>query len=124
MSLQAGALFSLAGKTALLTGASGFLGRTLGRCLLANGARLVALGRSERLESLTSDARQITRDLTSDMAALSDGPGTADTTDIAGLLAQLTTRITRTERELATLSGSIVALRERIDAASRHHLVI
>ncbi|WP_294246231.1 GGDEF domain-containing protein [uncultured Sphingomonas sp.] len=74
---------------------------------------------AERLESLTSDARQITRDLTSDMAALSDGPGTADTTDIAGLLAQLTTRITRTERELATLSGSIVALRERIDAASR-----
>jgi gluconate 5-dehydrogenase len=53
VSLQAGALFSLAGKTALLTGASGFLGRTLGRCLLANGARLVALGRSERLESLT-----------------------------------------------------------------------
>lgn len=51
MNLQAGNLFSLAGKTVVLTGASGFLGRTMGQALLANGARLVALGRSERLES-------------------------------------------------------------------------
>ena len=43
-------LFSVAGKTAVLTGASGFLGRTFARTLLANGARVVALGRSERLE--------------------------------------------------------------------------
>lgn len=33
----------------MLTGASGFLGRTFVRTLLANGARVVALGRSERL---------------------------------------------------------------------------
>jgi gluconate 5-dehydrogenase len=43
------ALFSLEGRTAILTGASGFLGRTMARVLLANGARVVALGRSDRL---------------------------------------------------------------------------
>lgn len=51
VNLQADHLFSLAGKTAVLTGASGFLGRMLGQALLANGARLVALGRSERLKT-------------------------------------------------------------------------
>lgn len=49
MKLDAQALFSLAGKTALLTGASGFLGRLFSRTLLMNGARLIALGRSARL---------------------------------------------------------------------------
>ncbi len=44
-------LYSLKGKTAVLTGASGFLGRTFCRALLANGVRVVALGRSERLET-------------------------------------------------------------------------
>jgi NAD(P)-dependent dehydrogenase (short-subunit alcohol dehydrogenase family) len=43
-------LFSVAGKTVVLTGASGFLGRTFVRALLANGARVIALGRSERLQ--------------------------------------------------------------------------
>src|SRR3981081_2999090 len=43
-------LFSLVGKTAVLTGASGFLGRTFVRTLLANGARVVALGRYDRLQ--------------------------------------------------------------------------
>ncbi|MFZ0744941.1 MAG: SDR family oxidoreductase, partial [Terracidiphilus sp.] len=47
--LKSANLFSVAGKTAVLTGASGFLGRTFVRALLANGARVVALGRSERL---------------------------------------------------------------------------
>ncbi|MDP2875642.1 MAG: SDR family oxidoreductase [Holophaga sp.] len=49
VSLHAQALFSLEGKTVLLTGAAGFLGRTMGETLLVNGARLIALGRSERL---------------------------------------------------------------------------
>jgi len=44
-------LFSVAGKTVLVTGASGFLGRTFVRTLLVNGARVVALGRSERLHT-------------------------------------------------------------------------
>jgi NAD(P)-dependent dehydrogenase (short-subunit alcohol dehydrogenase family) len=48
--LKSDALFSVEGKTAVLTGASGFLGRTFVRTLLANGARVVALGRSERLQ--------------------------------------------------------------------------
>ncbi len=47
--LKLSSLFSLEGKTAVLTGASGFLGRTFAMALLANGARLVALGRSTRL---------------------------------------------------------------------------
>ena len=50
MNLHASSLFSLRGKTVLLTGASGFLGRTMGTALLENGARLIALGRSERLK--------------------------------------------------------------------------
>lgn len=48
--LQSASLFSVRGKTAVLTGASGFLGRTFARTLLANGARVIALGRSERLK--------------------------------------------------------------------------
>src|SRR4051794_20226229 len=47
--LRLESLFSLEGKTAILTGASGFLGRTFCSALLANGARVVALGRGERL---------------------------------------------------------------------------
>jgi NAD(P)-dependent dehydrogenase (short-subunit alcohol dehydrogenase family) len=47
--LRSSELFSVAGKTVVLTGASGFLGRTFVRTLLANGARVVAIGRSERL---------------------------------------------------------------------------
>jgi gluconate 5-dehydrogenase len=50
---QAKSLFSLSGKTVLLTGASGYLGRTFGRALLENGARLIALGRSEKLHTQT-----------------------------------------------------------------------
>lgn len=55
MNLEASSLFSLEGKTALLTGASGFLGRTFARTLLSNGARLVALGRSERLDASATE---------------------------------------------------------------------
>ena len=54
MNLDAASLFSLAGKTAVLTGASGFLGRTFARTLLTNGARLIALGRSERLDDISN----------------------------------------------------------------------
>jgi NAD(P)-dependent dehydrogenase (short-subunit alcohol dehydrogenase family) len=49
--LKTDSLFNLRGKTAVLTGASGFLGRTFAATLLANGARVVALGRSARLQS-------------------------------------------------------------------------
>jgi gluconate 5-dehydrogenase len=53
-SLEASELFSLEGKTVLLTGAGGFLGRTMTRALLQNGATVVALARSARLESLAA----------------------------------------------------------------------
>ena len=55
MSLAASSLFSLEGRTALLTGATGFFGRTFARTLLTNGARLIALGRSDRLEDLSAE---------------------------------------------------------------------
>jgi NAD(P)-dependent dehydrogenase (short-subunit alcohol dehydrogenase family) len=47
--LRISEVFSVAGRTVVITGASGFLGRTFVTSLLANGARVVALGRSERL---------------------------------------------------------------------------
>jgi gluconate 5-dehydrogenase len=52
---SAGKLFSLEGKTALLTGASGFLGRTMLRALLDNGATVLALGASARVEELAPE---------------------------------------------------------------------
>ncbi len=55
MSLQASSLFSLEGRTAVLTGATGFFGRTFARTLLSNGARLIAIGRSERLVDLAGE---------------------------------------------------------------------
>ena len=50
----ASSLFSLAGKTVLLTGASGFLGRTMARALLDNGATVLAFGGSDRVEKLVA----------------------------------------------------------------------
>jgi gluconate 5-dehydrogenase len=54
----AGPLFSLEGKTVLLTGASGFLGRTMARALLDNGATVLAFGGSERLEKQVASLNQ------------------------------------------------------------------
>jgi NAD(P)-dependent dehydrogenase (short-subunit alcohol dehydrogenase family) len=55
VTFEARELFSLEGRTALLTGATGFLGRTFARTLLSNGARLIAVGRSARLDDLSSE---------------------------------------------------------------------
>jgi len=48
--LASSKLFSLDGKSVVLTGAAGFLGRALGRSVLENGAKLIAVGRHGRLE--------------------------------------------------------------------------
>lgn len=56
--LRASHLFSMEGKTAVLTGASGFLGRNFARVLLANGARVVVLGRSKRIEEEAAEWRE------------------------------------------------------------------
>lgn len=45
-------LFSLEGRTVVLTGATGFLGRTMAHTCLENGARVVAVGRSAKLDDL------------------------------------------------------------------------
>jgi len=44
--LKAESLFSLEGKTVLLTGASGHLGKKIAETVLTNGAKLIAMGRS------------------------------------------------------------------------------
>ena len=44
-------LFSLEGKTVLLTGAAGFLGRAFGSAVVESGGRLVAVGRQGRLDA-------------------------------------------------------------------------
>ena len=49
VSFAAADLFSLRGKTVLLTGASGYLGRTMMRALLENGATVIGLGGSDRI---------------------------------------------------------------------------
>lgn len=56
-------LFSLANKTVLLTGASGFLGRTMSKTLLDAGATVVLLGRSGRL---LTDAKELMEDFGTD----------------------------------------------------------
>jgi gluconate 5-dehydrogenase len=48
-SLRPADLFTLRGKTAILTGAGGFLGHTMAEALLAAEARIVVLGRSTHL---------------------------------------------------------------------------
>lgn len=55
--LNAGDLFDLAGRKALITGASGFLGRTMARTLLANGATVIALGASARFDAFCETMR-------------------------------------------------------------------
>ena len=58
VSLRRQDIFSLEGKTAVLTGASGFLGRTLAETLLTNGARVLVIGRSDKLTQRAAEWRE------------------------------------------------------------------
>jgi NAD(P)-dependent dehydrogenase (short-subunit alcohol dehydrogenase family) len=51
VTLSAGSLFDVKKKTVVLTGASGYLGKTFAETFLENGARVIVLGRSEKLDS-------------------------------------------------------------------------
>lgn len=51
MKLDAASLFSVSDKTVVLTGASGFLGSAFAQTFLENGARVIVLGRSEKLDA-------------------------------------------------------------------------
>ena len=95
MNLAASELFSLAGKTVLLTGASGYLGRTMVRGLLSNGARVIGLGRSDRLQ----DSARQWRD---EFGAHSAEVHQVDMYDLAAL-AVLLDRITASEPRLDVL---------------------
>jgi NAD(P)-dependent dehydrogenase (short-subunit alcohol dehydrogenase family) len=57
-SLKPADLFSLKGKTVILSGASGFLGATMAEALLSADARLIALGRSDRTDTLAKEWRE------------------------------------------------------------------
>jgi NAD(P)-dependent dehydrogenase (short-subunit alcohol dehydrogenase family) len=51
VNLTASSLFCIKDKIVVLTGASGFLGSAFAETLLSNGAKLIVLGRSEKLDS-------------------------------------------------------------------------
>jgi gluconate 5-dehydrogenase len=93
--LKLNSLFRLDGKTAVLTGASGFLGRTFALALLANGARVVALGRSDRLHA---EAKGWARDFGEDKIAVHQ----VDMYDVAALNA-LCERIAAEEQSIDVL---------------------
>lgn len=57
MSLSAEEMFSLTGRTVVMTGGSGFLGPTMVETLVANGARVWLLGRPARTDAVASDLR-------------------------------------------------------------------
>lgn len=59
MSLHRGELFELEGRTAVVTGAGGFLGRTMCDVLLQNGASVIAVGRSAGIEERYAEWRAV-----------------------------------------------------------------
>ena len=48
-------LFSLKDKVAIVTGAGGYFGRAFSECLLLSGAKVVLLGRGEKIERLADE---------------------------------------------------------------------
>ena len=51
-------LFSLDNKVAIVTGAAGYFGKAFSDCLLSAGAKVILLGRGEKIQKICSDFRK------------------------------------------------------------------
>ncbi|QIG88319.1 SDR family oxidoreductase [Chryseobacterium sp. POL2] len=68
-------IFSIAGKVAIITGASGVLGGSLAKHFVKQGAKVVAIGRSlEKLQSITTELENVGGDVLAIEANVLDIP--------------------------------------------------
>jgi len=51
-------MFSLSGKTAIITGAGGYFGRAFSECMLISGAKVILYGRGNKINELASQLKE------------------------------------------------------------------